>query len=105
MSVGSNADGVEVRSVGNSQAYYFYNHTFYCVTLESLNEGWICQFIGLLLSLCQVLKETALIEAFNLKADIEYQLKNCHNFTLLKFNLISLLFIIYSYLPNLNPRK
>lgn len=42
LSVGSNADGIEVRSVGNSQT----------------------------------LKETALIEAFNLKAAIEYQLKN-----------------------------
>lgn len=42
LSVGSNTDGVDVRSVGNSQT----------------------------------LKETALIEAFNLKAAIEYQLKN-----------------------------
>jgi len=42
LSVGSNADGIEVRSVGNSQT----------------------------------LKETALIEAFNLKAAIEYQLQN-----------------------------
>lgn len=42
LSVGSNTDGIEVRSVGNSQT----------------------------------LKETALIEAFNLKAAIEYQLKN-----------------------------
>jgi hypothetical protein len=43
LSVGSNTDGVEVRSVGNSGA----------------------------------LKETALIEAFNLKAAIEFQVKNC----------------------------
>ncbi len=43
LSVGSNTDGIEVRSVGNSQT----------------------------------LKETALIEAFNLKAAIEYLLKNC----------------------------
>lgn len=42
LSVGSNTDGIEVRSVGNSQT----------------------------------LRETALIEAFNLKAAIEYQLKN-----------------------------
>lgn len=42
LSVGSNTDGIEVRSVGNSQ----------------------------------VLKETAMIEAFNLKAAIEYQLNN-----------------------------
>jgi len=42
LSVGSNADGIEVRSVGNSQ----------------------------------ILKETALIEAFNMKAAIEYQLNN-----------------------------
>jgi len=42
LSVGSNTDGIEVRSVGNSQT----------------------------------LKETALVEAFNLKAAIEYQLKN-----------------------------
>mmetsp|Transcript_13506 Transcript_13506/g.24436 ORF Transcript_13506/g.24436 Transcript_13506/m.24436 type:complete len:560 (+) Transcript_13506:1-1680(+) len=42
LSVGSNADGIEVRSVGNSQT----------------------------------LKETALIEAFNLKSAIEYQLSN-----------------------------
>ena len=42
LSVGSNTDGMEVRSVGNSQA----------------------------------LKETALIEAFNLKAAIEYTMKN-----------------------------
>ncbi|GAX75265.1 hypothetical protein CEUSTIGMA_g2710.t1 [Chlamydomonas eustigma] len=42
LSVGSNTDGMEVRSVGNSQ----------------------------------VLKETALIEAFNLKAAIEYVMKN-----------------------------
>jgi len=42
LSVGSNTDGIEVRSVGNSQ----------------------------------VLKETALIEAFNLKAAIEYVMKN-----------------------------
>uniref|UniRef100_A0A7S3YCX0 Tetratricopeptide repeat protein 30 n=3 Tax=Lotharella globosa TaxID=91324 RepID=A0A7S3YCX0_9EUKA len=42
LSVGSNADGIQVRSVGNSQT----------------------------------LKETALIEAFNLKAAIEYQLQN-----------------------------
>jgi tetratricopeptide repeat protein 30 len=43
LSVGSGADGMEARSVGNSRT----------------------------------LKETALIEAFNLKAAIEYQLKNC----------------------------
>jgi hypothetical protein len=55
LSVGSNTDGIEVRSVGNS------------VTL----------------------KETALIEAFNLKAAIEYQLKNC------KINLIYTLFIYF----------
>ena len=42
LSVGSNADGIEVCSVGNSQT----------------------------------LKETALIEAFNLKAAIEYALEN-----------------------------
>lgn len=42
LSVGSNTDGIEVRSVGNSS----------------------------------VLRETALIEAFNLKAAIEYQVKN-----------------------------
>ena len=42
LSVGSNAEGIEVRSVGNSQT----------------------------------LRETALIEAFNLKADIEYVTKN-----------------------------
>merc|ERR1712159_201066 len=42
LSVGSNTDGIEVRSVGNSQA----------------------------------LRETALIEAFNLKAAIEYVMKN-----------------------------
>eukprot|EP00455_Lapot_gusevi_P052587 TRINITY_DN8024_c0_g3_i2.p1 TRINITY_DN8024_c0_g3~~TRINITY_DN8024_c0_g3_i2.p1 ORF type:complete len:689 (+),score=158.90 TRINITY_DN8024_c0_g3_i2:116-2182(+) len=42
LSVGSNSEGIEVRSVGNSA----------------------------------VLKETALIEAFNLKAAIEYQVKN-----------------------------
>ncbi|EGR32453.1 tetratricopeptide repeat protein [Ichthyophthirius multifiliis] len=42
LGVGSNAEGIEVKSVGNSQA----------------------------------LKETALIEAFNLKAAIEYQIKN-----------------------------
>uniref|UniRef100_A0A7S0YW97 Tetratricopeptide repeat protein 30 n=1 Tax=Polytomella parva TaxID=51329 RepID=A0A7S0YW97_9CHLO len=42
LSVGSNTDGVDVRSVGNSQ----------------------------------VLKETSLIEAFNLKAAIEYSMKN-----------------------------
>jgi tetratricopeptide repeat protein 30 len=42
LSVGSNSDGIEVRSVGNSQT----------------------------------LRETALIEAFNLKADIEYVMKN-----------------------------
>lgn len=42
LSVGSNTDGMEVRSVGNSQT----------------------------------LKETALIEAFNLKAAIEYTMKN-----------------------------
>lgn len=42
LGVGSNADGIEVKSVGNTQA----------------------------------LKETALIEAFNLKAAIEYSIKN-----------------------------
>lgn len=42
LGVGSNAEGIDVRSVGNTQA----------------------------------LKETALIEAFNLKAALEYQLKN-----------------------------
>ena len=42
LSVGSNTDGIDVRSVGNSQ----------------------------------VLRETALIEAFNLKAAIEYAMKN-----------------------------
>jgi tetratricopeptide repeat protein 30 len=42
LSVGSNTDGIEVRSVGNSA----------------------------------VLKETCLIEAFNLKAAIEYEMKN-----------------------------
>lgn len=42
MGVGSNAEGIEVKSVGNTQA----------------------------------LKETALIEAFNLKAAIEYSIKN-----------------------------
>lgn len=43
LSVGMAAEGIEVRSVGNSQT----------------------------------LHETFLIEAFNLKAAIEYQLKNC----------------------------
>lgn len=42
LSIGSNADGIEVHSVGNSQ----------------------------------ILKESMLIEAFNLKAAIEFQLKN-----------------------------
>ena len=42
LGVGSNADGVEVKSVGNTQ----------------------------------ILRETALIEAFNLKAAIEFQMKN-----------------------------
>jgi len=42
LGVGSNAEGIDVRSVGNTTA----------------------------------LKETALIEAFNLKAALEYQLKN-----------------------------
>ncbi len=42
LGVGSNAEGIEVKSVGNTQA----------------------------------LKETALIEAFNLKAAIEYSIKN-----------------------------
>ena len=42
LGVGSNADGIEVKSVGNTQA----------------------------------LRETALIEAFNLKAAIEYSIKN-----------------------------
>lgn len=42
LGVGSNAEGVEVKSVGNTQT----------------------------------LKETALIEAFNLKAAIEYTMKN-----------------------------
>lgn len=42
LGVGSNADGIEVKTVGNSQA----------------------------------LRETALIEAFNLKAAIEYSIKN-----------------------------
>ena len=69
LGVGSNTDGVEVKSVGNTQT----------------------------------LKETALIEAFNLKAAIEYVLKNMDNakealtdmpprylpikFTLLKFRM------------------
>ena len=42
LGVGSNAEGIDVKSVGNTQA----------------------------------LKESALIEAFNLKAAIEYQIKN-----------------------------
>jgi len=42
LGVGSNAEGIEVKSVGNTQT----------------------------------LKETALIEAFNLKAAIEYSIKN-----------------------------
>lgn len=42
LGVGSNAEGIDVRSVGNTQS----------------------------------LKETALVEAFNLKAALEYQLKN-----------------------------
>ena len=42
LGVGSNADGIEVQSVGNTQ----------------------------------ILKETALVEAFNLKAAIEYSMKN-----------------------------
>ena len=42
LGVGSNADGIEVKTVGNSQA----------------------------------LRETALIEAFNLNAAIEYSIKN-----------------------------
>lgn len=46
LSVGSNTDGLEVRSVGNSQ----------------------------------VLRETALVEAFNLKAAIEYSMKPVGNF-------------------------
>lgn len=47
LSVFSNTDGVDVRSVGNSG----------------------------------VLKETALIEAFNLKAAVEFQVKNCAIFS------------------------
>jgi tetratricopeptide repeat protein 30 len=43
LSIGSNGEGIDVRSVGNTL----------------------------------VLKETALIEAFNLKAAIEYEMKNC----------------------------
>jgi hypothetical protein len=43
LGIGSNSEGVEVRSVGNTLT----------------------------------LKETALIEAFNLKAAIEYEMKNC----------------------------
>lgn len=42
LGVGSNAEGIDVRSVGNTQ----------------------------------ILRETALIEAFNLKAGIEFQMKN-----------------------------
>jgi tetratricopeptide repeat protein 30 len=44
LSVGSNQDGIDVRSVGNSQT----------------------------------LKETALIEAFNIKCAIYYMLRNCN---------------------------
>lgn len=44
LGIGSNAEGIEVRSVGNTLT----------------------------------LRETALIEAFNLKAAIEYEMKNCN---------------------------
>lgn len=49
LGIGSNSEGLDVRSVGNTA----------------------------------VLKETALIEAFNLKAAIEYEMKNCkvHGFS------------------------
>lgn len=48
LSVGSNQDGLDVRSVGNSQT----------------------------------LKETALIEAFNIKCAIYYMLRNCNYYNM-----------------------
>ena len=53
LGIGTNQQGLEVRSVGNTLT----------------------------------LKETALVEAFNLKAAIEYELKNCKNFNMIELNL------------------
>jgi tetratricopeptide repeat protein 30 len=57
LGIGSNAEGIEVRSVGNTLT----------------------------------LRETALIEAFNLKAAIEYEMKNCNTLQTVVSNFFQLM--------------
>ncbi len=55
-------EGVDIRSVGN--------------TLVRRENKYTKHYFIILLNF-QVLQETALVEIFNLKAAIEYRLKNC----------------------------
>ena len=55
-------EGVDIRSVGNTAVSLLHS---YCV--KDVN---LCNCM-------KVLQETALVETFNLKAAIEFQLKNC----------------------------
>ena len=56
-------EGVDIRSVGNTAV----SQTI--ATYQTKHMSWYV--------ILQILHETALVETFNLKAAIEYQLKNC----------------------------
>jgi hypothetical protein len=61
-------EGVDIRSVGNTAVSQTILLRYYLI-----NRNMSCYMYIIL----QVLHETALVETFNLKAAIEYQLKNC----------------------------
>ena len=71
LGIGSNAEGIEVRSVGNT------------ITL----------------------KETALIEAFNLKASIEYEMKNCMSKIVISEIMMSLVDAAKESMADMPPRS
>ena len=78
LSVGMQTEGVDIRSVGNTQVGDQCEDS----SLQSLVHLYLLlillqYMISVLYYHSQVLHETALVETFNLKAAIEYQLKNC----------------------------
>ena len=66
LSVGMQTEGVDIRSVGNSTV----SHT---ILPQRYNIEYYVSYIT------QVLHDTQLVETFNLRAAIEYQLKNCES--------------------------
>ncbi len=82
--------GVDIKSVGNTQfseLLFTISSSFYPSNIQyRIMHTLYCGGTSLLLGCCthihlryytQVLHKTALVETFNLKAAIEYQLKNC----------------------------